>query len=306
MTRSPALFRTPAPVGVVIGLCAAVTLVASCRTTPPTSVAGTAGEGGVRVPALPTAPRPTQVAAAQASGIHGTPAPPASSGDILGTTSRRIATPDPRALHGASSARVGPWYDWLDGDCIVEARLAEAYPERYNTQSGEPPYGIDPDTDAWTWGWMSFIPLRFEVEHVIWGDCPFDGFVYTQTRQMFSYETPTPPPRDRISPFAPWWVRPETLHSRPRGLAVLRIGMEAPPAAPSPDWDLHPLNEVSRFEHALADDLTEGDVQYVVADVRPWYEYVDGTAVSLIPSRELPVADLLAEVHEGLRLLGKE
>jgi hypothetical protein len=58
--------------------------------------------------------------------------------------------------------------------------------------------------------------------------------------------------------------------------------------------------------HALADDLTEGDVRYVVAALPPWYEYVDGTAVSLLPSRELPIADLLAEVHEGLRLLGRE
>jgi hypothetical protein len=82
--------------------------------------------------------------------------------------------------------------------------------------------------------------------------------------------------------------------------------MEEPPAQPSPGWDVPYPEEVGDlYIIALADELKTGDAAYVPARLAFWYGYEGRNAVSLRPPRELPIADLLAEVHEGLHQLGR-
>lgn len=224
------------------------------------------------------------------------------------------ATPAPSERASlAASAPSGlmfqrPWYDWIEqAECIVEARLSEAYAERYNTDSGAPPYGSDPDTYEWLYGWRSYIPLRFDVESIIWGSCDFDGFVTFQLRQRHAWPTTTPPPDSVAGKYAAWWVSPETLMAQPLGLAAVKLGVEPPPVASPNSWDLpYPDEAAERYMAEFARDLSQGDSTYVWVRLPDWYEYVDDTAVCLAVSRQLPVPDLLSEVHSGLRLLGRE
>lgn len=200
----------------------------------------------------------------------------------------------------ANEEAVGPWYSWLDGDCIAELRLAEAYPLRYNTADGLPPYDADLLSDEFIYGWMSYIPLRLELENVIWGDCPYDGVLTYQVRQISGYERSTPPPDNWEEYYAPWVFRPESLGSQPSGLGVM-WEIERPPAPPGLPYRLEPADA---YVSSLAEGLTVGGLVYVQVSMHDWYEYVDGIAIS--GGRQLPIVDLLAEVHEGLRLMGRE
>lgn len=203
--------------------------------------------------------------------------------------------PPDRLGKQASPIRSLPWWHWATWtDCVAELQLMEAYDLRYNTESGLPPEGA-PALDH---GWKSYIPLRFEIQNVFWCSEELDGFIASQKRQRFKR-----PDAEIVAAYEhPWWVREETLDSQPQGLAVVLFAdgriMDPPHPGAHYEW---------AYLLSLADRLSGDTQSYRFVIPSFWYEYDDGEAISLWPeARELPIADLLDEVHEALQLAGKK
>lgn len=206
-------------------------------------------------------------------------------------------------VRGGSSASeivgVPWWFLFKISDCIAEATLAEAWPERSDTVDGLPP-----DGDEYRGGaGRTYVALRFDVQNVIWCNQTVDGFVTFQRRRHFKEKHPTPVPDMRVPEwyeYNPWWVRPETLHAQPNGLAMVQFhqGGDYPPEAS----DYH----MWTFLFDLAASLSGPSATYrSVVSFAGWYEYVDGEALAPLTGRRLPISDLLVEVQAGLIEAGK-
>lgn len=197
---------------------------------------------------------------------------------------------------GRSLTAITEWWWWAGAaDCVVEAKLS-AFPERHNTVSGDAPVGAEDFDD----GWKSHVPLRFDVERVLWCSDSVDGVIMQQRLQRF--RCPTPDPFDGACEH-PRWVRTETRDSQPSGLlAVTFFPLDAEFTA-----EYYPLDHLM-FSHlsGLAQELSVGGQTYRFAVELLWYEYDGSEAVSVFPEeRRLPIVDLLDEVGEALRLAGK-
>jgi hypothetical protein len=208
--------------------------------------------------------------------------PPLAADPVRGESAFRI-------IHGL------PWWHWIKtSDCIAEVTLAEAWPERSNTVDGLPPEG----EALGDWGGQTYVALRFDVQNVIWCNQAVDGFVTLQRRRWFKERHPTLRLGEEYES-DPWWVRPETLHAQPNGLAMVVFLPSGYHPPEDPDYQMW------TFVVDVAASLSGPSATYRAVSFASWYEYVDGEALEPLFQRRLPISDLLVEVQAGLIEAGK-